>query len=58
MEDTMEEDKMRVKVVDDVKQAVPRYEAPKMVTYTNEQIFQWLGPAQAGSPGGRDSLGG
>jgi len=54
----MEDDKMIGKVVDDVKQAVPKYEAPKMVTYTNEQIFQWLGPAQAGSPGGRDSLGG
>ncbi len=38
----------------------PAYEAPKVVTYTNEEILEALGPAQAGSsyfrPAGRSSI--
>ncbi|MFQ5610869.1 MAG: hypothetical protein ACE5H9_01905 [Anaerolineae bacterium] len=31
---------------------LPEYERPAVITYTEKQILEQLGPAMAGSPGG------
>lgn len=35
---------------------LPEYEAPKMLTYTDEEVFEMLGPAHTGSIGGGNSV--
>jgi hypothetical protein len=36
---------------------MPKYEAPEVITYTDEEILEELGPAQAGYITGDDSGG-
>ena len=35
---------------------LPKYEAPKVITYTEEEILEELGPAQAGYIGDNDDF--
>jgi len=35
---------------------LPEYEAPQVITFTDEEILEELGPAQAGYIGSTDSL--
>jgi hypothetical protein len=35
---------------------LPEYEAPKMLTYTEEEVFEMLGPAHTGSTAGGNSV--
>jgi hypothetical protein len=37
---------------------MPEYEAPEVITYTDEEILEELGPAQAGYLGDSDNIGG
>jgi hypothetical protein len=35
---------------------MPEYEAPEVITYTDEEILEELGPAQAGYLGDNDNV--
>ncbi len=52
----MEKD-LKERLTKDGEKSLPKYEAPKVVTYSGDDLLKELGPAQACSPFGGSVLG-